>query len=210
MLLWPGGLFYLLYTYAIYVIGAPFSELFLLYALLVALCGFGTIRLVAAVDHRQVQQRLERAIPSRLLGSLLIGLALATIAQDASGAISTALAAGGPGDPPARPLWAVDLSVEAPAVLIGGLLLWQRQPLGYATAAGLLLQYALTPAALAFGLLLQAVVTGSAVDWRAVLGVLAFAAVCLAPLTLFIRAMATRSAASQRSPARVAAPGTRV
>ena len=39
MLLWPGGLFYLLYTYAIYLIGAPFSGLFLLYALLVALCG---------------------------------------------------------------------------------------------------------------------------------------------------------------------------
>jgi hypothetical protein len=144
------------------------------------------------------------------VGGLLIGLALVTIAQDASGAISTALVGGVPTDPLARPVWAVDLSVEVPAVLLGGLLLWQRTPLGYATAAGLLLQYGLTPLALAFGLLLQALVTGSAVDWGAVVGVLMFAVVCFAPLTCFIRALRTGSAASQGTPARVAMPGTRV
>jgi uncharacterized membrane protein (DUF485 family) len=97
----------------------------------------------------------------------------------------------------------VDLSVEVPSVLLGGLL-WWRTPLGYAVAAGLLLQYGLTPVALAFGLLLQAMVTGSAVDWGTVVGVLAFAVMCFAPLTFFIRAAGTGSAASQRSPARVA------
>src|SRR5689334_14774379 len=39
-LLWPGAQFYVLYTFAIYLIGAPFSGLFLLYALLVALSGY--------------------------------------------------------------------------------------------------------------------------------------------------------------------------
>jgi hypothetical protein len=51
LLLWPGGLFHLLYTCAIYLVGAPLSGLFLLYAVLVALCAFGTIGLVAAIDQ---------------------------------------------------------------------------------------------------------------------------------------------------------------
>jgi hypothetical protein len=67
LLLWPGGLFYLLYTYAIYLVGGPFSGLFLLYALLVALCAFGAVGLVAAMDREQVRQRLEGAVPARLV-----------------------------------------------------------------------------------------------------------------------------------------------
>lgn len=35
LLLWPGALFYVLYTYALYVVGAPFSALFLPYVALV-------------------------------------------------------------------------------------------------------------------------------------------------------------------------------
>jgi hypothetical protein len=104
----------------------------------------------------------------------------------------------------------VRLSVEVPVVLLGGLLLWQRKPLGYACAAGLMLQYGLTPVALAIGLLLQATVTGSAVAWGTVMGVLVFAMVCFAPLTFFVRAAGTRSTASERAPARVAAPGLRI
>jgi hypothetical protein len=84
-LLWPGVLYYALYTYAIYLIGAPFSLLFLLYALLVALSVFTTIALMITIASERVRERLAPAVPVRLVGGLLAVLALATIVQDASG-----------------------------------------------------------------------------------------------------------------------------
>jgi hypothetical protein len=81
----------------------------------------------------------------------------------------------------------VDLTIEVPALLLGGILIWRRTPLGYAAGAGLLLQFGLTPLALASGMVLQGVVTDSGVD-LAVVGVLAFAIVAFAPLVYFGRA----------------------
>ena len=63
-------------------------------------------------------------------------------------------------------------------MLIGGVLLWRRHPLGYISSVGLLLQYGLTPLALAWSLVLQAVASRSMLDWSALVGVLVFAAVC--------------------------------
>jgi hypothetical protein len=205
LLLWPGVLYYTFYTYSLYLIAAPFSGLFLVYALLVAVSAFTTIHVLAGMDRAAVQQQLGAAVPARLVGGLLIGLALLTIAQDASGAIGTALAGRALSDPLARPVWAVDLSVEVPAVLLGGWLLWRRRSLGYVAAAGLLLQYGLTPVALGFGLVLQALATGSPVDWGTLFGVLAFAVVCFAPLAVFVRAGRIRSANAKPGSHRVAA-----
>jgi hypothetical protein len=198
VLLWPGALFYVLYTYATYLIGAPFSLLFVGYALLVALSGFTTISLLTVIDREAVCEQLQAQLPARLIGGLLVVLALLTLAQDASGAVSTALSGETASNPLARAVWSVDLSLEVPAVLFGGLLLWRRHSLGYLAAAGLLLQYGLTPAALAFSLLVQGIATGSAVDWGSVGGVLIFALVCFAPLPLFTRARpAIRAVAAQ-------------
>jgi hypothetical protein len=210
LLLWPGALYYVLYTYAIYLIGAAFSSPFLGYAMLVALSGFATIALVAAIEHGLARERLQTAVPARLVGGLLLGLALVTMAQDASGAISTAAAGGAATDPIARAVWSVDLSVEVPAVLVGGLMLWRRRALGYLAGAGLLLQYGLTPVALAFGVLVQAIVTGSAVNWGTVGGVLAFAVVCFAPLGFFIRGAGMRPASPQPTPRHVTASTIRL
>jgi hypothetical protein len=167
LLLWPGALYYCLYTYAIYLIGAPFSILFLLYALLVGLSAFTTLALMAVIDRAAVQERLAPTVPARLVGGLLVILALVTLAQGATGLISTSRAAGVPLERPARPVWAADLTIEVPAVLLGGILLWRRTALGYAAGAGLL-QYGLTPLALAASMVLQAVVGGSALDPAAV------------------------------------------
>jgi hypothetical protein len=210
LLLWPGALLYTLYTYAIYMIGAPFSGLFPAYALLVALTGFTIITLVTVIDHRRVRERLQPAVPARRVGGLLIGLALLTIAQDASGAITTAVSGAAPDDPLARAVWSVDLSIEAPVVLVGGVLLWLRRPIGYFAGAGLLLQYGLTPVALAFGLLLRGIVTGFAIDWGGVAGVLVFAVVSFAPLALFVRNAGTHTVGPQSSERRVAASPSRV
>jgi hypothetical protein len=182
LLLWPGALYYVLYTFAIYQGGAPFSALFLCYVALAALSGFTTIALVGALAEPVLNEQLKPAVSARVVGGLLVALAIVTIGQDVTGVVASASTAGGHVDLLARPVWSADLCIEVPAVLIGGVLLWRRHPLGYISAAGLLLQYGLTPLALAWSLALQALATRSTFDWTAMLGVLVFAAVCFAAI----------------------------
>lgn len=68
LLLWPGALFYLAYTYVHYLVGAPFSALFLGYVAIVALSAYTTIGLVASIDRDTARQRLSGAVRPRLVG----------------------------------------------------------------------------------------------------------------------------------------------
>ncbi len=197
LLMWPGVLFYVVYTYAIYLIGAPFSGMFLAYVVLVALSAYTTIGVVARIDGKEVRQRLGGAAPARIAGGILVGLAVLTIGQDGGGAIATALAGNAPNDPVGRSVWIADLAVEIPAVLVGGVLLWRRRPLGYVTGAGLLLQFGLTPLALVANMALHAVLTSSAIDVATVVALLGFSAVCVAPLALMRHAAAGGRAAAR-------------
>jgi hypothetical protein len=192
LLLWPGALFYVLYTYTLYIVGAPFSALFLAYVGLVALSAYTTIGIVASIDGEQVRQRLAGVVPARIVGGILIGLAFLTLAQDAGGALVTALAGGVPSDPVAQRVWIVDLAVEVPAVLIGGVLLWRREALGYVAGAGLLLQFGLMPTGLAAIIVLQPFLSAEPLNAGTFVGLLIFSTVCFATLAFFVRGAAER------------------
>lgn len=199
LLLWPGALLYALYWGVIYLVGSPFSVLFLLYVPLVTLSAYATIAVVSSIDGEEVRRRLGGTVPARLVGGTLVALALLTLGQDAGGAFVTVLGDNVPVDPAARPVWISDLAIEVPAVLVGGALLWLRRPLGYVAGAGLLLQYGLTPAGLAAGMIVASIVTGSPLDLPTVIVLLLFGIVCFAPLAFFIRgarAAGPRSAVS--------------
>ncbi|HVG98234.1 MAG TPA: hypothetical protein VNK05_15105 [Chloroflexota bacterium] len=188
LLLSPGVLYYVLYTYAQYLVGAPFGPLFLAHALLVVLSAYAVIGLIASIDGDAVRARLAGAVPVRSAGGILVALGLMTLGQDAGGAIADAFVGGATLEPLSRYAWTADLVLEVPAVLVGGVLLWRRHPLGYVAGAGLLLQFALTPVALAAVMALQPWLTGTPVDVGMIAGVLIFAAVPFAPLALFVRA----------------------
>ena len=192
LLLWPGVLFYLAYTYVHYLVGAPFSALFLGYVAIVVLSAYTTIGLVASIDGDTVRQRLSGAVRPRLVGGLLVGLALLTVGQDGGGAVATALAGGAPIDPLARGVWIADLTLGVPAMLIVGGLLWRRVSLGYVAAAGLLLSFGLTSVVIAAMIALQPVLTGAPIDGATVVGLFIFGAVSWTPLLLFGRGTAIR------------------
>ena len=82
LLLWPGALFYVVYTYVLYLVGAPFSVLFLPYIALVAMSAATTIGIVANIDGEQVRQRLGSVVPARTIGAILVGLPILTLAQE--------------------------------------------------------------------------------------------------------------------------------
>ena len=187
LLLWPGALFYVLYWYVLYLVGAPFGVLFLLYVALVAVSAYATIGLVSSIDGEEVRRRFSGAVPARTIGAVLVVLALLTLAQDATGALLTALAEDVPIDPAARHVWISDLALEAPAVLVGGVLLWRHHPLGYVAGAGLLLQYGLTPLGLVASMALRAILTTSPLDVPTSVALLVFGIVCFASLAFFVR-----------------------
>jgi hypothetical protein len=125
LLFLPGTLFYALYWYVLYLTGAPFSVLFLVYVPLVTLSAFTIIGVVSSTDGEEVRRRLSATVLARAIGALLVVLGLLTLAQDTTGALVSALADDAPADPAARPVWISDLALQAPAVIVGGALLWR-------------------------------------------------------------------------------------
>jgi hypothetical protein len=185
LLLWPGALYYVLYTYALYLVGAPFNVLFLLYVVLVALSAYTTIGVVASIDGGAVRQRLSR-VPARAIGGALVGVGLLATAG-LTALVIPALADPMAADPLLRARWIVDYTVGNPALLIGGVLLWRRAGLGYATAGGLLFLAGANGVAFAVGGVLGASLAAAPIDATVVAVHLGIAAVCLVVLACFLR-----------------------
>lgn len=189
LLMWPGGLLYALYTYLYYLVGVPFTALFLPYLLIVALSAATLIAVVAAVDAPAVRGRLAGAVPARVSGGILLALAAIIAARQIS-LIATTLFNEAQITPLERGLWLADSLVAAPALLVGGVALWRRKPLGYVAGAGLFLQYGILAVELAPVLAYEAHVTGSPLGVADVVVVLVMAALCFVPFALFVRGAA--------------------
>ena len=80
-------------------------------------------------------------------------------------------------------------SEVGPALLVAGILLWQRKPLGYVAGAGLLLQIGLLFVGLPIAAILAGPLTGTAPD----ASLIPFGAVGLIPLALLYTYMRARS-----------------
>ncbi|MFN2218918.1 MAG: hypothetical protein ACK2UA_09945, partial [Anaerolineae bacterium] len=138
LLLWPGALFFVLYTYTVYVLAVPLNAAFLLHLTLVTLSMYTISALAATIDGEAVRQRIAGAVPERLAGGILAALGLLFFLRALAalvGAVSSR-----------TPMAETDLALNvadymvAPALVIGGLLLWQRKAFGYVAGLGLLFQ----------------------------------------------------------------------
>ena len=138
-LLWPGALFYVLYDYGYYVLGAPVNALFFVYLALASVSAFTMIGLLASIDGDAVRDALAGRVPVRTTAVFLIALACLFTALWTMLFVTT-LANGTPVDIVVRTVWTMDLVIQLPALFIGGVLLWRRRPLGYVAATGLLVQ----------------------------------------------------------------------
>jgi len=187
LLLWPGALLFVLYTYASYLAGAPFNELFLAYATLVVLSASATVSVLARMDRVRVRQHLAPTVPARALALVLLALALLTLGQAASGALAAAVASAVPVEPLPRHIWTTDLTVKVPALLIGGVLVWRQLALGYATVGGLFFGFGLASLGDAAIVALQPVLTGTPLDLATVVIPLVSSAISLAMLASVLR-----------------------
>jgi hypothetical protein len=138
LLFWPGALMYVLYDHIAYVYALPLSWILLLHMALLTLSAYTTIALVASIDGEAVKRRLGGFVPEKVAGGALVGLGGLFLLL-VVGTIGGALVSQTPLHRTELAVWIAD-SIIAPALIVGGVLLWRRQALGYVTAAGLLFQ----------------------------------------------------------------------
>jgi hypothetical protein len=200
LLLWPGALFYVLYDYGYYVLGAPFNAFFLLYIALMTLSAYAMIGIVVSIDSAVVHARLAERVPARLVGGFIAGLAVLFTALWSAISVS-AFASGAQLDLVPRVVTIMDLTIQLPALFIGGVLLMRRHALGYVVAAGLLLQAAAYLIGLSVITVLTETLTQVPVDVVAVAPGLVIGAIGLVFIGMFVRgaSIGTRATHGSRS-----------
>ena len=189
LLFWPGALFYVLYVYTFYILGVPFNILFLPYIALVTLSAYTIIGLVASIDGEEVRQRLSGKVPVRTTGGMFILIAILFIAVDMF-LIVTTLASRSPVSSTSYASWVTDFTIQLPALLLVGILLWRHEALGYVAAPGLLVQGAVLNAGYAIVLVIEALFTSSPINAPFVALVFGIGAISFILLALFVRGAA--------------------
>jgi hypothetical protein len=188
LLFWPGALFYVFYTYLVYVLSMPLNVAFVLHLALLTSSAFTMIGLVACFDGKAVQDRLTGAVPERAGGGVLAGLGILFFVR-AAGVMVNALISQTPINAAELALHVTDFLI-APAWVIGGVLLWRRKALGYVTGLGLLFQASMLFIGLIVILVLRPFMTASEFVLSDVLVVLVMGMVCFIPFALFVRGAA--------------------
>jgi hypothetical protein len=192
LLCWPGALFYILYIYMFYVLEVPFNVLFLPYVILVTLSVYTMIGLIASIDGEAVR-RLSGHLPARVIGAALILIALLFTIVDTV-LIGTALASRASVDTTTHVSWIVDFTIELPALLLAGILLWRREALGYVAAPGLLLQGGVLNAGFALVLVFQALFGAAPINVPFAAVVFVIGALSFVLLAVFVRGSANGEA----------------
>lgn len=136
LLVWLAGLLYGVYNFAYYAFGTTFNDVFLLHVATMALSIAALASLCMTVDIHAVTGRPEPRRSDRIIAVYMTLVGSALIA--AWGGLSLRFAFTGelPRDvmPPTAVhlVYALDMSLLAPAFIAGGMLLWRRRPWGYA------------------------------------------------------------------------------
>ncbi len=130
---WIGALAYGIYNYAYYVFGAEFNDIFLVHIALLTLSIWATALAVASLDVGAVAAAFRVGRAARwvggflvLVGSILGGLwVFLAIRFAVTGELMADIPADG-----IHLVFAIDLSLLVPALVVAGVLLWRRTGIG--------------------------------------------------------------------------------
>jgi hypothetical protein len=185
LLFWPGALFFVLYTYIVYIFGMPLNVAYLPYLALVMLSLYSLVGLLSRIDRGAVQQRLASSVPERLSGGVLALLGILFFLL-VIGAISNAVINQTSITDPELALHVADFLIT-PAWIICGVLLFRGKAFGYVTALGLLFQASMLFIGLIIVLLLQPFITNAPFSLVDVLITFVLGLICFVPFSLFLR-----------------------
>ena len=138
-LVWLGMVDYTLYNYAFYLFGTAFNRFFLIYEALLALSIFALIFGLSGMDIERIGRRFRASTPVRWISGYMlfvaVGLTAVYVAQSAafiaSGQLPEVVVNTGH---PTSVVFALDLSLVVPVMVLGAIWLWKRRPWGYVLA----------------------------------------------------------------------------
>jgi hypothetical protein len=139
-LVWLGMLDFTLYNYAYYLFGAAFNRYFLIYVALFALSILALIFALAKVDVEGIRQRFRDRTPVKGIAGYMLFVAVGIGGLWIAQSLSFVLTGQVPQfiidvAHPTSVVFALDLSLVVPFLILGAIWLWQRQPWGYIMAA---------------------------------------------------------------------------
>jgi hypothetical protein len=145
LLLSLGMVAYGVYNYAFYLFGAALNVFFLLYVVIFVVSIVTFVLVLSKLDIGAIANCFHRATPVRAAGGYLIFVAIGlTIVWVGMWGAYAFAGRPTPIEPEAfRIVAALDLSLMVPALTVGGVLLWRRQPWGYLIATIAAIQGAL-------------------------------------------------------------------
>lgn len=184
LLFWPGALLFITYNYLSYTFAASLTWQKLGYLALMLMSAYVVYRLLAVMDAPALQKRLAGRVPERFAGGVMAGLGLLFLVMrlpliwqglnghaQGSPEVATSLA-----DLLMMPLW-----------IAGGILLWRKHPLGYASGTGLLFQGSMLFVGLLAYFVLQPVLSSLPFPAPDFIVILVMGLICFVPLGLFVR-----------------------
>lgn len=138
-LVWMGALDYMLYNYAFYLFGAAFNWFFLLYAALLALSILALIFGLTGLDVAGIDRSARPQMPVKWIGGyfLFVAFGLGTVYLIQSigfivtGTLPAIITLSGHST---NVVFALDLTLLVPWLMIGAFWLFKRQPWGYVVA----------------------------------------------------------------------------
>ena len=185
LLFWPGAIFYGLYNYTIYLFAAPLTIMYPVYLLIVTLSIYTTIGLIASIDGGIVKQRVEENVPIKLAAAPLLGFGVIFIMR-AIGIMGDAISTQSTLPATELGLLIADF-IACAAWVIGGVLLWRRQPLGYVGGMGLLFSTSMLFVGVIAVLLLQPLFSGGPLLVTDIVVLFVMGLFCFIPFVLYLR-----------------------
>ena len=134
-LVWLSGLLYGTYNYAYYAFGTAFNDVFLLHVASLTSAVVGLVGLAASFDVHAVGRRVGPVAGRRVIAGFMVVVGGALVVAWGGFSLRFALIGALPDDvmPPSAVhlVYALDLSLLAPAFIAGGILLWRRTDWGH-------------------------------------------------------------------------------
>ncbi len=138
-LIWMGALDYMLYNYAFYLFGASFNAFFLIYVALLGLSIFALILGLMNLDVNGIRQQFRAGTPVKWIGGYFLFVAFGLSAVYLMQSISFIFTGQLPSivtisQHPTSIVFAMDLTLLVPWLVVGALWLMKRQPWGFVIA----------------------------------------------------------------------------
>ncbi len=138
-LIWLAMLDYMLYNYAFYLFAAAFNWFFLLYVALFALSIFALIFGLISIDVDGMSRRFRTKTPVKWISGYMLFVAISLSTIYISQCVNFILSGQLPAiiimtEHPTNIVFALDLSLLVPVLVLGAIWLWRKQPWGYVLA----------------------------------------------------------------------------